>query len=324
VNRCSANKPTPTHRRYPPERRLRKLLKRHLAYWTGLFVTRVLQELPLAVCSWVLSRIFLIWYVFFVKYRRRTRKHLRQVFGETRDNAWHKCVTRTMFMNLGRNLAEFLHIPRMPRYRITRLIDGTEFRKSVQASLSEGRGAICVTGHIGNWEYLAAYCARFFPTTVIAKRIYFDKFDREVVKRRRRLGIDVIYQDDGLRPIVAALRANRVVGILADQDIPDAAGVFVDFLGKEAYTPVAPSALALTARAPLFVVCMERLPAGHHRINISERVQRPTETSRDANRLEFTRRWSKLLADFIREHPDLWVWFHRRWRTKRLSTNQPG
>lgn len=304
-------------RGYPEERRIRKLLKRHLAYWIGCFITSILREVPLPICSWILSRIFLIWYVFFVKYRRRTQKHLIQVFGDTHDNHWYRRITKTMFMNLGRNLAEFLHIPRMSKRRFTRMVDGDLFKKKITEAMAGGRGAVCVTGHIGNWELLAAYCAKFFPTAVIAKRIYFDKFDREVVKRRKRLGIEVIYQEEGLRPIMEALRSNRVVGILADQDLKEAAGVFVDFLGREAHTPIAPAALALASRAPLLVVCMERLPHGRHRIIVSDPVTLPVISNRETDRLEITRKWNEILSSFILEHPEQWVWFHRRWRTRR-------
>ena len=242
---------------------------------------------------------------------------MEMVFGGSRDANWYTRTVRNMFMNLGRNLAEFLHIPRFSKRRFTRTVDGTEFRKVVARALGSGRGALCVTGHIGNWELLAAYCAKFFPTAVIAKRIYFEKFDREVVRRRKRLGLEVIYQEEGLRPVVAALRSNTVIGILADQDIPDVAGVFVDFLGKEAYTPVAPAALALGSGTPLFVVCVERLERDRHRIHIKGPVECPNTGSREEDRLELTRRWSSMLSGFIREHPEQWAWFHRRWRTTR-------
>lgn len=312
-----AEKHALTRHGYSLERRFRKLLKRHFAYWVGYFITSVLREIPLEVCSWVMRRTFLIWYAFFVKYRRRTYKHLRQVFGDSRDPAWYRKTAKTMFMNLGSNLAEFLHIPRMPRHRFLELVDGTGFRTAIAQAAKSGNGVICVTGHIGNWELLAAYCAKYFPTTVIAKKIYFEKYDREVVRRRKRLGIRVVYQEDGLRPVLEALRSNRVLGILADQDIPDAAGVFVDFLGKAAYTPVAPAALAIAGKAPLFVVCVERLPGGKHRIFISERVQVPRTGDRESDRFELTRRWNDMLSNFIRNHPEQWVWFHRRWRTTR-------
>lgn len=341
---------------YPVEKRLRKLLKRHFAYWTGLLLTSVLREVPLPLCSWATSRVFLIWYYFFPKYRRRTQKHLRQAFGASHDDRWYRRVTKTMFMNLGCNLAEFLHIPRMPRPRFLSLVDGVDFTRTIEETLGSGKGALCVTGHIGNWELLAAYCAKFFPTTVIAKRIYFEKYDREVVKRRKRLGIEVVYQDEGLRPIMEALHANSVIGMLADQNLPDAAGVMVDFLGKEAHTVIAPAAIALKSKTPLFVVCVERLPHGKHRINItgpvaafgrssthscsagpaafgreqeirrtgerlpSAPVEHPHTGNREADRLELTRKWNEILTSFIREHPTQWVWFHRRWRRRKATT----
>ncbi len=315
MNNDESNKPVLSRRGYPVERRFGKLLKRYAAYWVGVLITRALAEVPLAVCSWALSRFLAAWNMFPTKHRERSLTHMQQVFGPSRSKTWYNKTAKKMFMNLGLNLAEFLHIPAMPGSRLTNLVDGTDFRQKVASALSGGRGVICVTGHIGNWELLAAYCAKFFPTTVIAKRIYFEKFDREVDERRKRLGMELIYQEGGLRPIVQALKSNRVVGILADQDIPDAAGVFVNFMGKEAYTPVAPTALALANKTPLFVVCMERMENGRHRIKISD-VEIPCSGDREKDRLELTHRWNEILVSSILERPEQWVWFHRRWRTR--------
>ena len=38
------------------------------------------------------------------------------------------------------------------------------------------------------------------------------------------------------------------------------------------------------------------------------------EADRDAAMREFTQRCTDVLEMYVRRHPDLWLWMHRRWR----------
>ena len=37
---------------------------------------------------------------------------------------------------------------------------------------------------------------------------------------------------------------------------------------------------------------------------------------------ENTQRFTKVVEDFVREHPDQWLWIHKRWKTR--PPGEPG
>ena len=106
--------------------------------------------------------------------------------------------------------------------------------------------------HFGNWDLQAMYFALTGrPINVIARRIYFNKYDDFINKARRSKGVNIIYRDESPRKILRALKRDETVGVLADQDVDSVDGVFVNFFGHLAYTPKAPVALALATGAAL-------------------------------------------------------------------------
>jgi len=274
---------------------------------------RLVVELPLSVSSFFFSRMFLLWYYIVRRYRHIAVQQLKETLKL--DTKTAEKITKEMFAHLGRNFAEFLAISADPRLVLS-LVDGEEFCRRIGEALERRRGVVVVTGHIGNWELLGAYSAYRFPTAVIAKRIYFKKYDREITTRRRKLRMSVIYQEDGVRPILEALHKNFVVGILADQDIPRLAGDFVQFFGKPAYTVTAPSTLVLKTGSPLFVAALKRISPTHHKILIEGPIEISSSDDRNKDRIDLTQAWTSALERMVLQTPEQWVWFHKRWKTR--------
>jgi KDO2-lipid IV(A) lauroyltransferase len=200
-------------------------------------------------------------------------------------------------------------------------IDGWQH---VQAAHEAGRGGIFVTGHIANWELCAAYVAiRGLPMNVVARRIYLEPLNRRLVALRGGMGVRTLYRDESMRAMIRCLRENQFLGILPDQDVPRIGGIFVEFFGQPAYTPVGPALLALGSGAPILVARDVREGCRHRLI-----VDPPIYADRTAPRaLEVHRlvsHYTRRLEEFIREHPDQWVWMHRRWRTRPPATPVPS
>jgi len=295
--------------------RFSKLFIRWLIYWAGLLLLRVISELPQGLANFLCSRIALIGARVFRAGWRVALENL-QVLENEYSQSERRAIAARMFANFGRSMAEFAGMPRWGRRHLLEIVDGSKYLSLIREGLRRGKGVIIAGGHIGNWEVLAAYTASFFPLSVVARRLYFEPFDRAVVGTRKRLGTKVIYQQDGIRPIVRALRGNKIIGILVDQDIKGVASEFVDFFGRKASTPTAHSALALSTGAAMYAAAIVRV-GGSQRFKVL--VEGPVEVERTgdkaADRLALTARWSELFENFIREYPDQWAWFHRRWKT---------
>jgi Kdo2-lipid IVA lauroyltransferase/acyltransferase len=186
----------------------------------------------------------------------------------------------------------------------------------VEAAHRAGSGGIFVSGHIGNWELAPAYGAkRGYTVHVVAKRIYLEALNQKLVEMREKMGVKTIYRDVSMRPMIRCLQRNEFLGIVPDQDVRRIGGIFVDFFGQPAYTPVGPALLALASGAPILMV--RDIRKGHRHLIIFDP---PLYADRRAPREEEVKRlvihFTQRLEEFIREHPDQWVWTHRRWKTQ--------
>jgi KDO2-lipid IV(A) lauroyltransferase len=226
-------------------------------------------------------------------------------------------IGREGFRNLGRCFGELCGLSRSsagPR-DVLALVDTGEGVGRFRRLLAAGRGLVVVTAHLDNWELSGASVAcAGLPVVAVAKRLYFEKYDRLVNGLRRRFGMEIVYQDESPRKLLRALRDGKLVALLADQDVPRLDGVFVPFFGRPAYTPSGPAALAAASGAELVLAHTLREGRDRHRLLVSEPIQFD-RNEKDRAVLEGTRGWCALLETRIREHPEQWVWMHRRWRT---------
>ncbi len=227
------------------------------------------------------------------------------------DLATRRRLVRATFRHAGQAFAElslFETILRRPDYI---RLEGVE---ALDTALARGRGAIAVTGHVGNWELLAAWAAAIgYPITVVVRRVNDLRFHSLIVRFRAAAGVEVLVRDDPrfVAAVGDALRRNRVVAMLIDQDTRGA-GVFVPFFGRPAHTPPGAALLALRARVPVVTVFIERRPEGGHLVRVSP-VPAELPRGREGVR-ELTARLTAAIEAQIRRSPAEWVWWHERWR----------
>ena len=242
--------------------------------------------------------------------RRLAVAHMGLAFPEL-DLATRRRLVRATFRHAGQAFAElslFETILRRPDYVC---LEGVE---ALDTALARGRGAIAVTGHVGNWELLAAWAAAIgYPITVVVRRVNDLRFHSLIVRFRAAAGVEVLVRDDPrfVAAVGDALRRNRVVAMLIDQDTRGA-GVFVPFFGRPAHTPPGAALLALRARVPVVTAFIERRPEGGHLVRVAP-VPAELPRGREGVR-ELTARLTAAIEAQIRRSPAEWVWWHERWR----------
>jgi len=221
-------------------------------------------------------------------------------------------IVRDMFRHAG---AAFVEIALWPRLQATDYVGFAPGAvAALDAAVADGRGAIAITGHVGNWELLAAAVARRgYPVTVVARRVNDARFDALVREVRMGAGLRVLDRDDPrfAHALREELAAGRIVALLIDQDTRGA-GVWVPFFGKPARTPAGAAVLALRARVPCIAAFIERRPEGGHLVSVAPIDRGDGRTRADIEAL--TARMTQAIEAQIRHNPVEWVWWHRRWR----------
>lgn len=247
--------------------------------------------------------------------RRTVMGHLRHAFPE-KDEAWRRRTAGASFRHLGREgIATF----RMGRADPGLIRDRTtvEGMDALKEAVSEGAGAIVVTGHFGNWEIGGASLAvRGIPLDVIAQRQRNPLFDRDLNRNRKRLGMTVIERGEAPRRVLRALRRGRVVAIVGDQNLRRG-GIFVEFFGRRASTARGAAVFALRAGCPIFLGVARREPGFPQRYRVSlTPVEFSATGDQDDDAAALTRAHTRGLERAVREAPEQYFWQHRRWKTR--------
>ena len=253
------------------------------------------------------------------KSRDRALSHLHLALGQTLSSNQIRQIAQEVFQNLVLNFFECVRFSGMEDRQFFEKIE-VEGWEHVEAVQRGGQGGVFVTGHIGNWELCAATIAkRGLPMNVVARRIYIKALNERLVEMREKMGMKILYRDSSMRAMLRCLQNNELLGILPDQDVRRIQGIFVDFFGRPAYTPVGPALLAIASGAPI-MVARDIRKGSRHLVTGDPPIYADRKAPREEEVKRLVTLYTKRLEDFIREYPAQWVWMHRRWRTQPPSS----
>ena len=289
--------------------------RRYYLYYMARVMIFFIQLLPSRIGLFVAKKAALLAYWGLPSYTKITIENLKAALAGERTERELQAISRRVFENLGKNALEMVHLKRLNVDTIDGIVQ-MQNREILDNALEKGKGVIIVTAHFGNWELMpAALRIKGYSGAVIGRRIYFDRYDRFLNRLRAVHDVSVIYRDESPRKALKVLKANGVLGIVADQDVNSVDGVFVNFFGQKAYTPVGPVALALASGAPLVPAFMLR-DDGLHRLIFEKPIDLSDTGDKEKDMTGNTQRWSDVVESYIRRYPEQWVWMHRRWKTK--------
>ena len=249
--------------------------------------------------------------------RRHRARAVEAVAQSFQGRSAPECVriAAGSFAHVGRCVCQFPHLARLRPVNVAGFIE-MEGLDRLEEVLARGKGAVLITGHIGFWELTGgALAASGIPLTSIARPIDDRRANAYVASIRSATGQRIIDKEGAMRASLRALKGGGAVGILMDQDAGKD-GLFAEFLGRRASTVGAPARLAARTGAPVVSVTSYRDPdSGRHVLRVGSEVEMADTGDAEADALENTRRMNAELGEAIAEHPEQWLWTHRRWKT---------
>jgi KDO2-lipid IV(A) lauroyltransferase len=175
------------------------------------------------------------------------------------------------------------------------------------AARAEGRGALLVSGHFGQWEAVrGSLMARGIESGAMIRPVKNPFLNRDYLACVEAGGRPVVGRDGaGLRELVRHIRKGGVMSILVDQYVQG--GHPIDFLGHPAPTGLTIAELALRYGVPMIPVYGTRQPDG---LTVAVEFEAPIPPT-DA--VTMTQAAADSLAARVRAHPEQYYWLHRRW-----------
>jgi KDO2-lipid IV(A) lauroyltransferase len=152
----------------------------------------------------------------------------------------------------------------------------------------------------------------FEGTASIYSRQKNPVLDRYLLRGRMRARSPLMLsRQDGMRPIVKALREGRALYFLPDMDFGARDALFTPFFGVPAATVTALPRLAQLGRATVLPVVARQTPSGYE-VHVY-----PAWTDYPSGDLEAdVRRMNAFIEERVREHPEQYFWAHKRFKTR--------
>jgi len=247
------------------------------------------------------------------KRRGITFDNISKAYPELNKNEIN-IILKNSYQNLGITLIELLYIKKLSNEELKNNIE-YENIELIEELLSRGKGLLLLSGHYGNWEYLA-YSAGIFTgkqLNVIVKNQKNKILNKILNQYRSKSGNNLIPMNKAALEIIRVIKNKGMVALLADQAASKTKDIFVDFFGRPAITYEAPAKLALKFDIPIIMGFAERQGNNKYKVKLHEIKYDDLKNNENAVEL-LTQRHVKILEDQIKLNPNQWAWQHNRWK----------
>jgi Kdo2-lipid IVA lauroyltransferase/acyltransferase len=244
------------------------------------------------------------------------RENLQAAFPE-RDPAWIDGTLRGAWENLGRVAGEYVHLGRIWDFDPDNPGSGrveTDAAPLFYELLQDKKPALCFAAHLGNWELPAvAAAAHGLPSAAVYRMPNNRAVAAEIARIRSPLMGRLIRgrAEAGLE-MAGALERGEHLGMLVDQRF--SRGVDVTFFGRRCKANPTLARLARRFACPVVGVRVVRLPERRFRIDAVGPLDLPRVPGGSVDVVGTMQMITSIIENWIREYPDQWLWFHRRWR----------
>ena len=290
---------------------------RRLARAAGLLGTRLtlsviwlLHFLPLAVLSRIGSGFGLLLYLLIFGRRRVARTNLRLCFPEWTESQRRRLLRRH-FQVFCRAVLERGILWWSSRERVMRVvrIEGLEHWQAVR-----DRPVIWFAPHFVGLDMGGSRLTAEFALSSMYSRQRNPVLDAILYHGRTRFVMPrLVPRQDGLRPLVKAMREGLPLYYLPDMDFGPRESVFVPFFGVPAATITGLSRIARLAPAVVVPVVTRQLPGGQGYVLrfYPAWTDFPTEDV-EAD----VRRMNAFIEERVLEMPEQYHWLHKRFKTR--------
>lgn len=244
------------------------------------------------------------------------RRNLSAAFPE-KSRAEIDALVRGLWANMGRLSAEFAQQDRLWDYdpsapgggRVE--VKGAEIFERLR---DDARPALFFTAHTGNWEMCAIAGAKFEVPGGVLYRAPNNKRAAALIEEMRAETMPGLIRAgrDAGRVMARMLAEGQHLGMLIDQYWTG--GPEVMFFGRPCATNPTLARLARQFDCPVHGMRVIRLPGARFRVEITEEIALPRDAEGRIDVVGAMQKVTSVVEGWVREHPDQWLWLHRRWR----------
>ncbi len=184
----------------------------------------------------------------------------------------------------------------------------------------QGKSAIIVGGHTGNWE---SYSRHYFFKNI--EQLGFKKSNNRFAYKkikspwadtlmkwiRHDMKEEILVESNSLARFIYKNQDKQLCYyMLADQSPLPGSKFAVDFLNQQTLMMNGPEIISKIVGFPVLYFALERLSRGRYSIKYSLITDNPKECEDGF----ITQKFASLLEETIKSRPADWLWSHKRWK----------
>lgn len=287
-----------------------KLLVRFLCWFLGLFPRRWVRSFgrPLGI----------LWFDILRLRRKVVLDNLRLAFPEWSE-ADRIRVGRKSVYKLNEDFFEFFSIPSMnEKWLKENLV--FEGKEHLNQALEQHRGVYALSLHLGHGDVAVSALVLNGVKVHLITKLFKNKLFNDLWFFVRKVhGAQFIDAHGPKTPfeILKAIRANDVVIFVNDQFMGKPYGIETEFFGKKTGTAFGLAVFYLKTRSPIVPIYAFEGSDGKFHLKIEPALQLDHLISDDKEKTYalITQAVTNVIERIIREHPECWMWVHRRWKS---------
>jgi KDO2-lipid IV(A) lauroyltransferase len=276
----------------------------------GIFLLWLLHFLPLPALAPIGSALGMLIYHLVPRRRRIASVNVNLCFPELSQLERERLVRRH-FRSFGRAIVDsgvaWWGTPRRLR-RVVRLEGAEHIEGSAQQPV------LALAPHFVGVELIGQRLAMQYRGASVYQR-QKDRVLNAFLKRKRERfpGTRLFARQEGIKPILRALRDGQPVMLYPDMDLGPRDSVFVPFFGVPAATVTAVARICGVSGARVVPAVVRQLPAGRGYL---ARIYPPWDHYPSGSAERDARRMNAFIEERIREMPEQYLWTHRRFKTR--------
>jgi len=250
-------------------------------------------------------------FIYYVYPRRKSiaMKNIGIAFPEY-DRKKQMSLLKSCYKHYGMVLVDFFRLPKVKREKDKIIVNIPV--KSIELMKSKS-GGIILTGHMGNWEYigpmLSIHNIKSAGVALIQKNRQSDRFFNEL---RISDNMKVIPINSGSKVMIQHIKDGYYLGLISDQNA-GSKGTEALFFNNPISVPKGAAAFHLKTNTPILlgfcILCKDL----HYKLSFHELDLKGLPKKSDDAIVEINKRFTKVLEKTVREYPEQYFWFHRKW-----------
>ncbi len=273
------------------------------------YTPKVILKVLLKAFTWSI-------YTFDKEHKKIAKVNLDLAYENNIDELEKENIIKKCYKNLVYTLVDFVKNQGITKEELLNKVTYKN-EQYIKKAIENKENIIILTAHYGNWELLGlSISSKYIPMTTVGRELDSISMNKILTANRKQLDMDVISKHGAMKGMIKALKSNRAVGILVDQNTKNEEGILINFFGKKARHTPSVALLAKKFNATIIPTFITTNDHENYTVEFYEPFKFIDTDDKEIDILNCVQKQADITQMVIEKKPEEWFWLHKRWKNQ--------